>query len=111
MNSEQAKTQLLGLKAELEARLSRTHKHLYDKDEPVSPKFSEQIKERENDQLVFTLDQEGQHELRQINHALLRIEAGQYFKCSACGTAIGAARLQAIPYTDLCIDCAAQGSS
>jgi len=108
MNSEQAKQVLQGLKAELESRLTRTHKHIHGKEQPVSQKFSEQVKETENDQLVHVLDEEGQRELLQINHALLRLEAGQYFKCSDCGTAIGEARLSAIPYTDLCIDCARQ---
>lgn len=106
MNSDQARQKLLQMKQELEARLARTHKHIYNKEEAVSPKFSEQIKETENDQLVYTLDREAQDELKRINHALLRIEAGQYFKCSRCGTTINAERLQAIPYTEFCIDCA-----
>lgn len=106
MNSEQARATLLELKAEIEARLARTHHHIRGKDEPVSPKFDEQVKETENDDLVYILDEEGQRELRQINHALLRLEAGQYNKCAQCGAAIGDARLQAIPYTELCVTCA-----
>lgn len=111
MNSNKVKQVLLDMKAGLEARLERTHKHIHQKDEPVSPQFSEQIKQTENDQLVYALDQEGQQELNQIKHALARIDAGQYFTCSSCGCAIGAARLEAIPYTDLCIKCASQGVS
>lgn len=108
MKSDQARETLLRLKEEIEARLARTHRHIRGKDEPVSPKFDEQVKETENDDLVYILDEEGQRELRQINHALLRIEAGQYNKCAQCGTAIGDARLQAIPYTELCVACAGQ---
>jgi DnaK suppressor protein len=45
-------------------------------------------------------------ELRAIEHALGRIEAGSYGMCSECGRRIGIDRLRAIPETLLCIDCA-----
>jgi DnaK suppressor protein len=106
MNEAQARTLLLQQKAELEARLARTHKHIHGKEAPVSPRFSEQVKETENDELVYALEAEGKAELQQINHALQRLDAGTYFTCSACGGEIGAARLAAVPYTDLCIGCA-----
>lgn len=106
MNTEQARNKLLAMKAELEARLSRTHKHIYNKDAPVSAKFSEQVKETENDELVYALDQEGQSELNQVNHALQRLDEGNYFTCSKCGEAIAEARLEAIPFTEFCIKCA-----
>ncbi len=44
--------------------------------------------------------------LLMIDEALGRIEAGTYGKCSECGTMIAKPRLQALPYTPLCIDCA-----
>jgi len=106
MNQEQARATLLELKAELEARLARTHKHLHGREEPVSARFSEQVKETENDVLVQVLDAEGQQELHQVNHALQRLDLGGYFSCSRCGAEIGAARLKAIPFTDRCIACA-----
>jgi RNA polymerase-binding transcription factor DksA len=106
MNLANVKTRLLAARAELEARLARTHKHLYQRDEPVSPNFNEQIKETENDQLVQALDSEGQAELRQIDIALARLAAGEYLNCRLCGDAIGEERLKAIPQTDLCIACA-----
>jgi DnaK suppressor protein len=107
MNHDQAKAALLEKKAELEARLARTHKHIHGREEPVSARFSEQVKETENDVLVHALDAEGQQELRQVNHALQRLDAGTWSVCSSCGAAIGDARLAAIPFTDLCINCAA----
>lgn len=45
-------------------------------------------------------------ELRAIQHALGRIEAGSYGMCSACGKRIDPDRLRAIPETPLCIECA-----
>ena len=106
MDLENIRVSLLANKAELEARLARTHKHIFGKEEAVSANFNEQIKQTENDQLVLSLDQEIQEELKQIQRALQRIETGEYFSCANCGEAIGMSRLQAIPDTALCIDCA-----
>ncbi len=44
--------------------------------------------------------------LKDVEAALERIEAGTYGVCQECGRAIAQERLQAIPYTPWCIDCA-----
>ncbi|MBN1200435.1 MAG: TraR/DksA C4-type zinc finger protein [Anaerolineae bacterium] len=44
--------------------------------------------------------------LRQIEEALARYEAGTYGICENCGREIDIARLEAIPYTSLCLRCA-----
>lgn len=44
--------------------------------------------------------------LRQIEEALARFEAGTYGTCESCGREIDIARLEAIPYTTLCLHCA-----
>ena len=44
--------------------------------------------------------------LEQVEVALERIGAGTYGTCQQCGRTIDAQRLQAIPYTSRCIDCA-----
>jgi len=41
-----------------------------------------------------------------IEAALERIEAGTYGDCEECGSKIPKTRLQAIPYTSLCVKCA-----
>ncbi len=106
LDIKKVKTDLLGKRDEITARVERTHKHLFARDEPVSANFSEQVKQRENDELIQALDQEGREELRMINKALARIESGDYPFCSRCGEEIAPQRLQAIPYTDKCIACA-----
>ena len=50
----------------------------------------------QNEELLF----------EQVEAALTRIEAGTFGICDDCGRAIGKERLQAIPYTPRCIDCA-----
>jgi len=44
--------------------------------------------------------------LEQVNAALERIRAGKFGVCEQCGRTIDVQRLQAIPYTSYCIDCA-----
>jgi RNA polymerase-binding protein DksA len=44
--------------------------------------------------------------LRMIEEALERIEEGTFGKCVTCGNDISVERLEAIPYTRLCIECA-----
>ena len=40
-----------------------------------------------------------------IDEAMKRVEDGSYGKCLQCSKAIAKKRLQALPYTELCIDC------
>ena len=44
-------------------------------------------------------------ELQAIDEALERIEDKTFGDCEMCSTPIDSARLRAIPYTKLCIDC------
>jgi DnaK suppressor protein len=40
-----------------------------------------------------------------VDESLKRIDEGTYGRCLGCGRKIAAARLNAIPYTEFCIDC------
>ena len=44
--------------------------------------------------------------LQQIRKALGRLEAGLYGMCEGCDRPIETERLEAVPYTTLCISCA-----
>lgn len=44
--------------------------------------------------------------LHKVDNALSRIERGEYGQCESCGNAIPTARLDALPYATLCVDCA-----
>jgi DnaK suppressor protein len=46
--------------------------------------------------------------LRAIEEAILRIEQGTYGICMECENEIAAARLEAVPWTRVCIDCKAK---
>lgn len=103
---ESLRAKLLEKRAVLTDRLQRTAKHLYRRDEPYSADFAEQVVEVENNQVLEYLDDEAKAELIQIDKALLRMDNGDYGICTGCHEDINEARLEAIPFTLLCIDCA-----
>lgn len=47
--------------------------------------------------------------LRDVDRALAKIDAGTYGTCERCGRPIGAERLDALPWALLCIDCKHEG--
>jgi DnaK suppressor protein len=59
-----------------------------------------------NDEICSQLVEIESRELEQIEHALERISAGAYGRCEFCGGKISEARLNALPYTNCCIECA-----
>ena len=58
-----------------------------------------------NDEISSQLVEIESRELGQIEHALQRIAAGVYGRCEFCSGKISEARLNALPYTNSCIDC------
>jgi DnaK suppressor protein len=58
-----------------------------------------------NDEISSQLVEIESRELSQIEHALDRIVQGVYGRCEFCGGKIAEARLNALPYTNSCIDC------
>jgi RNA polymerase-binding protein DksA len=57
-------------------------------------------------EMDFSLEENSEQVLDEIDRALKRIENGSYGKCANCGKDIPAERLEAIPYAEYCIDCA-----
>lgn len=57
-------------------------------------------------ELDYGLTENEEDLLAAIDAALQRIEDGTYGICSNRGEPIGKDRLEALPWTDLCIDCA-----
>ena len=54
----------------------------------------------------LTLDENTKYLLIQIEHALFLIKKKKYGICENCGEAIPLARLEALPYSSNCKDCA-----
>jgi RNA polymerase-binding protein DksA len=56
-------------------------------------------------QLDYSLEESAEALLSAINAALERIEAGTYGRCANCDQEISPGRLEAIPWSTLCLDC------
>jgi RNA polymerase-binding protein DksA len=56
-------------------------------------------------ELDYTLEENSEHVLADIEAALQRIEDGTYGTCTNCGKQIAPERLEARPWATLCIDC------
>ena len=101
---EARKAELERRLGELKARVARIEGEL---DQPVSDNFSEQAVEREDEEVLEDLGAAGVQEIRMIEAALDRIESGSYGICARCGDPISEERLDVLPQTPLCRDCAA----
>ena len=97
-------------RAQLEARLAELNRRLRriddELDEPVSERFEDQATEREDDEVLEDLGAAGLREARMVEAALDRIENGSYGICTRCGEEIGDERLDVVPQTPFCRDCA-----
>ncbi len=103
-DEEYFKQKLLNLKQKVSDRISKIDKDI--RHEGMSADWGEQALERENDEVLESLGNASEVELNKIKHALQRIEAGEYFNCSECGAEIPAARLELLPFSTLCVNCA-----
>ncbi len=71
-----------------------------------SQDFSEQATETENDGVLDEIHHEAKIELQQVIEALQRLEHDKYGLCTDCDEVITPERLQVLPYTNTCINCA-----
>lgn len=101
---EERKARLEARRAELTHRVSRIEDDL---EQPVSEDLEEQATEREDDEVLEDLGAAGAREIRMIEAALDRIANGSYGICANCGEKIAGERLDAVPATPLCAECAA----
>ena len=97
------KAQLLARLGELQSRLEGIESEL---DSHQNPDWDDLAAEREGDEVLEGLGLSGQQEMRRIQAALTRIESGTYGACLQCGAEIAEARLDLMPETPLCQDCA-----
>ena len=56
-------------------------------------------------EIDYTLEENSEHVLAEIDAALKRIEDGTFGTCRSCGKPIEPERLEFLPHTTQCIDC------
>ena len=103
MDHSHRKTALESRLHELESRLVRIERDL---DQPVEKDWEEAATEREDDEVLEGMGAAGLHEIGMIRAALGRIEGGDYGLCTLCGAEISSERLDILPATPFCRNCA-----
>ncbi|MSU89898.1 TraR/DksA family transcriptional regulator [Rhodobacteraceae bacterium 2CG4] len=96
---EQLETRL----AELEAKLRGIEQEL---DQPMPKDDEDRATEREGDEVMESIGRGGLHEIQMIRAALDRIDKGTYGICANCEEPISEERLDLVPHTPLCRNCA-----
>ncbi|MBE0488004.1 MAG: TraR/DksA C4-type zinc finger protein [Halomonas sp.] len=100
------KQRLETLRDELVERIERYRDHKEQRAGPLDKDMEEQAIELQNDEVVDALEREAEEELRQVMHALARVAAGEGDLCEVCEEPIAPGRLDAVPFTTLCRQCA-----
>lgn len=89
--------------AELDERLHNIEAEL---DSHQSKDWEELAVEREEDEVLEGIGTSGLAEIERIRAALARIEAGEFGVCVRCGEEISPERLDVLPATPFCRNCA-----
>lgn len=92
-------------KADLIARIAEIDAEF---DAHYAKDWEEMAVEREGDEVLEDLGQSARQELRMIDAALERIGEGSYGDCVTCGATIAEDRLDLLPATPFCRNCAAK---
>lgn len=103
MDTEAYRKRLEKRRGELQVRLGQIERDL---DETPPQDWEDRASEREGDEVLEDLGSAGLTELRMIEAALGRMEAGEYGICVNCGEEISPARLDAVPHAARCRHCA-----
>ena len=104
MDTHHYRKVLQQLKTEVSSRINAIDRDI--RHEGMSADWTEQASERENDEVLESLGNSSEQELAMIRLALTRLDEGCYFDCAECGHSIPTARLDLLPYTAHCVDCA-----
>jgi RNA polymerase-binding protein DksA len=106
------KGRLLKLRAQLERDIAiKDHQVAEDGDDldpergGVSNHMADDANETAEQETMLTLRSSAERQLAHVNEALGRIDDGSYGTCSNCGKPINPARLDALPFSTLCINC------
>ncbi|WP_298839695.1 TraR/DksA family transcriptional regulator [uncultured Roseobacter sp.] len=104
MDMEKQKGILLSRRRELVGHLIEVEQAL---DETPTRDYEDFATERQGDEVLEALGQAELDEVARIDAALARLRDGTYGSCLSCGNEISAARMDVLPETALCRNCAA----
>ena len=98
------KTQLEERRAELIARMEQVGAELASH---TSKDWEEAATEQEDDEVLERMGLAAREEIAKIDAAMKRMAEGEYGYCTKCGAEISAERLDLLPFTPFCRNCAA----
>ncbi|MBP3450282.1 MAG: TraR/DksA family transcriptional regulator [Spirochaetaceae bacterium] len=100
------KESLIEMKKEIVAQLMATSSEFKNILEDMDSKDSVDVASDDIDRkMLETVGTKELNRLKLIDSAIARIEQGRYGLCMKCGKNIPQARLEAIPYALMCIEC------
>ena len=103
MDTQTQKDKLLARRAEIVGDLTEIEDQL---EETPTKDWEDRSAERQGDAVLEALGNKERDELLRIDAALDRIAKGTYGICAKCGESISDARLELLPATPLCKNCA-----
>lgn len=97
-------------KTELEARLAKLLEDVREIDHdlraPHTKDDDDRVTEQESDEAMQSLGRMEVQEIQMIRAALERVDDGSYGECVKCGSEILSERLDLLPHTPFCRNCA-----
>lgn len=105
---EDERTRLEGLVEEYERELQVARLTESSSDRSPDPGNAEASSLKLEYAKELSIEQNTLDLISKVDHALARIKTGYYGICENCGTAIPIERLDVLPYSTLCVECAAK---
>ena len=104
MNTQKYKEALLARERELQEEASRFDSEARDSRTAEVEDPIDVVTSTESKAANFALADVATRTLQQVRAGLQRIDDGTYGRCIDCGREIGAARLDAVPWTPYCLE-------
>ena len=105
-NQQAIRERLEGELREMLTRHSKLSGHLRNEDREIPLDWSEMAQFMENDEVLEALEARTRERMEDLSRALRRLDEGAYGTCGSCGKPISDERLDVLPTTPVCADCA-----
>jgi len=106
MDLEQIRIALEAQLKDVEGKSGRLKDHLRNKDRTLPSDWPDLAQIVGNDEVLEALEVRSRERIDSLQKAIGRIDAGLYTRCENCGATIAPERLELLPSTAICADCA-----
>jgi DnaK suppressor protein len=105
------KQKLAALRNEIVRKLSNFRNESKEVESDIAQDLADKAESSYTKEFLLSLSDAERDQLFQIDSALLRIERGEFGQCQTCQKEISKKRLNALPWTPLCIECQEKAES